>query len=122
MNYERMNEALKGKTIVSVEEGTTPGWVVLNFDPIEFNAVEGTRVYMTIFVGGRKEQTSEDSVHWLCALHVQEPERWGIADPIRDGRDPRMPMGKAWRHSSLIPKTENTTEPEDAVETAANGN
>jgi len=107
MEPKEVNEVLQGRTITSVEEGTTPGWIVLNFDPKEFTLYgpndepmtatmpEGSRVYMTIFVGGRKEETSEDREHWLCAVHTKAPEGWGIASPVRDGRDPEMPMGSA---------------------------
>jgi hypothetical protein len=91
-----MNEALRSKTIVSVDEGTTPGWVVVNFDPKEFGVAEGTRVYLTIFVGGRKEQTSEDHLYWLCALHETNMYGCGISETIRDGRDPEMPTGRAY--------------------------
>ena len=60
MEAKSLYEVLQGKRIVSAELGSTPGWVVHNFDPREFGAAEDTRVYLTVFVGGRKEQNLED--------------------------------------------------------------
>jgi hypothetical protein len=86
-----LHSILAGRKISSVEEGTTAGWMVLRLDsPQEFP--EGTQEYLTIFVGGIKEETSESMYHATAALKTEPPTGWGRWDPIRDPRDAEMPM------------------------------
>lgn len=106
MEASSVNELLAGKKIASVELGHTPGWIVVNFDPQEFELCRGEkavsltaeekkdkRVYLTVFVGGRLMQDRESEYHHTAALHVKSIKTSsGILDPIRDGRDEEMPM------------------------------
>ena len=93
---QELNELLKDKKITSIEPGTTPGWMVINFEPEGIVAKHrpGDRVFLTVFVGGRKG--SYDAEYFsTCALHRKGEDGRGTAYMIRDGRDPEMPMASA---------------------------
>jgi hypothetical protein len=94
MNISYLNDALAGRKILSVEEGTTPGWMVIKLEP-PAEWPRNVRMYLTVFVGGRKQKSSEDGHYWTVALHSGKEDDGGIADPIRDGRDAEMPMSSA---------------------------
>jgi hypothetical protein len=91
-----LNEVLQGKKILSIELGTTPGWMLVNLGPQAFyNCEHGERVFLTVFVGGRSG-SSNDKDYYTCALHYKKKgDVWRTADPVRDGRDPGMPMARA---------------------------
>ncbi len=94
-----LNEVLQGRKILGVEAGATPGWMLVNLEPTEKEreAHPGMRMFLTVFVGGRRASSPED-LHWsTCALHGRDPDGGGIADIVRDGRDPEMPMASANR-------------------------
>jgi hypothetical protein len=94
MDITRLQSILVGRKIISVEEGATAGWMLLHLDAPQ-GYPGGTREYMTIFVGGRKEENSESMYHATAALKTQPPTGWGRWSPIRDPRDPEMPMSSA---------------------------
>jgi len=105
MNISHLNEDLAGIKIISVEEGTTPGWMVLNLEtPNGYQ--DGFTYYLTVWVGGRKEEDGESRHHWTSALHATLSDGGGTADPIRDGRNPEMPMSAAWHDGNpvLVPQ------------------
>jgi hypothetical protein len=82
-----MNKLLQGRKVIRVENGTTPGWMVIFFesdpDPLTGNKTE---MFLTIYVGGRKG--GPDANHYsTCALH-----KGNSVLMVRDGRDPEMPM------------------------------
>jgi len=91
-----LNEVLKGRKILSVEPGATPGWMIVNLElnPEERDAQPDQRLFLTVFVGGRKG-SSEDNYHSTSALHYKAADGISTADMIRDGRDPEMPMSSA---------------------------
>ncbi len=90
MEPKDMHELLAGRTITSVEEGTTPGWMVLNVDvPQEISDME--RMFLTIYVGGRN---GGDLHSWSCALHLTRPKKSGQIEVVRDGREPHIPMAQ----------------------------
>jgi hypothetical protein len=91
MKINDLNETLAGRKLLSVEEGSTPGWMVFNFEPPP-DWPEGVKMYFTIWVGGRKQQGHEDHHHWTAAFHAMAKDGVGTADPVRDERDPAMPM------------------------------
>jgi hypothetical protein len=112
MKISNLNDVLAGKKIVSVEEGTTPGWMVFNFEPPE-NFPEGARMYLTIWVGGRKQQSYENNHHWTAAMHAMGKDGIGSAGPVRDGRDPDLPMasrGAAKSCGFILPFTKGHEE------------
>src|ERR1700757_3266675 len=86
---QELNEVLKDKKILSIEPGTTPGWMVINLEPqgIIAKYEPGDRVFLTVFVGGRKG-ASDDVYTSTCALHLKGEDRHGTAYMVRDGRDP----------------------------------
>jgi hypothetical protein len=88
-----LNEVLQGRKILSVEPGTTPGWMLLNLElkTEESETDPGMRMFLTVFVGGRKG-SSDDNYHSRSALHYKSADGRGSAHMIRDGRDPEMPM------------------------------
>jgi hypothetical protein len=91
-----LNEVLPGRKILSVEPGTTPGWMVLNLglSPEEREAQPDLRLFLAIFVGGRKG-SAEAEHHSTCALHFKGADGRSTADMIRDGRDREMAMASA---------------------------
>lgn len=91
-----LNAVLQGKKILSVEPGTTPGWMIINFDPQEFTQAcePGDRIFLTVFVGGRKG-SEDDNYSSTCALHRKGNDGCGMAHMVRDGRDSEMPMASA---------------------------
>jgi len=99
-----MNKPLQGRKISRVENGTTPGWMVIFFEtePLE----DGTLMedYLTIFVGGRKG-TNDDNYYSTCALHRKvmsgKDEGLGNCVNVRDERDPEMPMSSVHDGASL---------------------
>lgn len=99
-----MNELLQGRKITRVENGTTPGWMVIFFEMPSME--DGTEIeeYLTIFVGGRKG-TSDDNYYSTCALHrkvLSGPDKGlGGCVNVRDERDPEMPMSSAHDGASL---------------------
>jgi hypothetical protein len=61
MEAAELNEVLRGKVIESIEEGTTPGWIVINLGSLETQQrqdspgdVAPPRLMLTAYVGGRK--------------------------------------------------------------------
>jgi hypothetical protein len=92
-----LNEVLQSRYILSVEPGTTAGWMVINLalTPEEQELHPGTRLFLTVFIGGRKASSNEDNHHWTCALHSVASNDWGTSNIVRDERDPTMPMSSA---------------------------
>ena len=78
---EMLNDLLGGRTILSVEPGTTYGWVVINLVPKS----EELRVFLTIRVGeepmtDEAHHSSEAAIHfktdgptWIYALRPLIP-------------------------------------------------
>lgn len=91
-----LNQILQGRKILSVELGTTPGWMLLNLElnSKEREAQPDLRIFLTVFVGGRKG-SSETNHYSTCALHHRVADGRGTVDAIRDGSDPGMPMSSA---------------------------
>jgi hypothetical protein len=91
-----LNEVLQGRKILSVEPGTTPGWMVINLElnPEERDAQPDLRLFLTVFIGGRNG-SSEDNFYSTSALHLKRADGRSTADVIRDARDPQMPMASA---------------------------
>jgi hypothetical protein len=103
-----LNEILRSRRVLSVEPGRTPGWMVVNFElnPDEREAQPDMRLFLTVFVGGRKG--SSDANHYsTCALHDKSADGCGTVEMIRDGRDPEMPMSGV---SDVLRKTKARTE------------
>jgi hypothetical protein len=103
-----LNEVLQGRKILSVEPGTTPGWMLINLElkPEERAAEPDMRVFLTVFVGGRKG-SEDDNYHSTSALHFKSATEGSGVHTIRDERDPEMPMSSAYRALSgtrLAPK------------------
>jgi|ERR1700728_3072378 len=79
---EVLNDILGGRTILSVEPGTTYGWVVINLVPKS----EESRVFLTIRVGeepmtNEAHHSSEAAIHskgdgstWVHALRPLTPK------------------------------------------------
>jgi hypothetical protein len=91
-----LNQALQGRKILSFEPGTTAGWMVTNLElTAEERAAEpDLRVFLTIFVGGRKG-SAEANYYSTCALHFKSADGRSGVHVIRDQRDPEMPMSSA---------------------------
>ena len=91
-----VNKILQGRTILSVEPGSTPGWMLINLElnPEEHEAEPGLRLFLTIFIGGRKG-SEQDNDHCTAALHFKRADGPSTAYMVRDGRDPEMPMSSA---------------------------
>ena len=89
-----LNEKLQGHKILSIEPGTTPGWICINLKPEERDAEAGMRLFLTVFIGGRKG-SAEAEHHSTAALHYQGADGRSTVHMIRDGRDPEMPMSSA---------------------------
>jgi hypothetical protein len=91
-----LHEVLQGRKIQSVEPGATPGWMLINLElnPEERNAEAGMRLFLTVFVGGRKG-SAEAEHHSTAALHHQGADGRSTVHMVRDGRDPEMPMSSA---------------------------
>ena len=127
MNISDLNEVLAGKRIISIQEGSTPGWLLINFDVSEVQMYDhdnkpvatepGTRVFVTVYVGGRLETDSESVHHSTCALHSKQKDGGGISSAVRDGRNPDMPMSSAW-HGPWV----RTTPEAEAEEVLTNPN
>jgi len=127
MNIENLNEVLKNRKIVSIEEGSTPGWLLINFDVSEFQMYDhkdqhvptdpGTRVFLTVYVGGRQKEDGESHHHWTCALKTMQASGGGMSNAVRDGRNPDMPMSSAW-HGPWV----RTTPEAEAEEVLTNPN
>jgi hypothetical protein len=92
-----LNKMLQGRTILSVEPGTTPGWMTINLDPSphEREVHPDIRVFLTVFIGGRKG-SSEDNHFSTCAVHYKSVDGGSEVDMVRDSRDPEMPMSSAY--------------------------
>lgn len=95
---QELNEVLQGRKILGVEPGATPGWMIVN---LELNAEEREarpepRLFLTVFIGGRKG-SPEANHHSTSALYYKVADGRGEADMIRDGRDPEMPLSSAGR-------------------------
>jgi hypothetical protein len=80
-----LNEILQGGTILSIEPGTTHGWMCINLKPEERDAEAGMRLFLTVFIGGRKG-SAEDEHHSTAALHSQGADGRGTVHMVRDGR------------------------------------
>ena len=95
---QEVNEVLQGRRILTVEPGTTPGWMIINLElkPEERDAQPDMRVFLTVFIGGRKG-SSDDDYQSTCALHFKNPDGRSTAHMVRDGRDPEMPMSSAYQ-------------------------
>jgi hypothetical protein len=93
-----LNEVLQGRKILSVEPGTTAGWMVINLElkTEESQAHPDMRLFLTVFIGGRKG-SSDDNYHSTCALHCKTSDTWSTASMVRDERDPEMPMSSAYK-------------------------
>jgi len=91
-----LNEMLQGRKIRSVEPGSTPGWMILNLElkPEELDAQPDLRLFLTVFVGGRKG-SSEANHSSTSALHYKGADGTSGVYVVRDGRDPEMPMSSA---------------------------
>ncbi len=91
-----LNDELQGRKIQSVEPGTTPGWMVINLElkPEEHEAEPEMRLFLTVFIGGRKGP-SEASYSSTSALHYKGADGRSTVHAIRDERDPDMPMSSA---------------------------
>ena len=85
-----LNDELQGRKILSVEPGTTPGWMVINLElkPEECEAQPGLRLFLTVFIGGRKG-SDEDNNHSTSAIHYH----W---QTLLAG-DATFPDGRGWR-------------------------
>jgi hypothetical protein len=88
MSFEWLDEVLAGKTIKSIEPGSQPGWVVINF-----RMPDGEQVYLTAFCGGNTHPhptwNRELRHYGLVGLHVRQGGR-GQTAYVRDDRDPEM--------------------------------
>jgi hypothetical protein len=93
-----LNEVLQGRKVLSVEPGTTPGWMIINLEleSEEREAQADLRLFLTVFIGGRKG-SDDDSYYSTCALHVKNSDGRSTAHMVRDGRDPDMPMSSAYQ-------------------------
>jgi len=94
---------LQGRKILSVEAGTTPGWMLIDLElnPEEREAEPDLRLFLTVFIGGRNG-SDEANHHSTSALHYKSADGHSNVEMIRDGRDPTMPMASA---SDLLGKT-----------------
>ena len=100
MNAEQLDKAVRGKVIKRVEAGTTPGWLVAEFEPGEGDE---NRTLLTVFVGGNNEHAHSEKRHFaLAALHTVFPDEYRSVSPIRDDRDPHMRLNEEgwqdWLH------------------------
>jgi hypothetical protein len=73
---QHLNDMLPGRTIASVEAGTTLGWILLNLAPVPED--EGCRAFMTL----RVEEES-DPHSWSAAIRYVPPKGATIKFPIR---------------------------------------
>ncbi len=91
-----LNEMLQGRKILSVEPGTTAGWMIINVEsnPEEREIQPDLRVFLTVFIGGRKG-SSDANYYSTSALHYKHADGTGSAHMVRDGRDPQMSMSSA---------------------------
>jgi hypothetical protein len=85
VNAEQLHKILAGRKILSVENGNTPGWLVINFEPseelLQNNPGKSLREFLTVQLLG------EGDPHYSsCALHVKEPDGNGIVWMLRDTR------------------------------------
>jgi hypothetical protein len=93
-----LNDELQGRKILSVEPGTTPGWMVINLElkPEECEAQPGLRLFLTVFIGDRKG-SDEDNNHSTAAIHYRRAGGLSTVYMVRDGRDPEMRMSSAYK-------------------------
>jgi hypothetical protein len=91
MEANDLNKLLTGRTILGVEEGTTPGWIVINLSTTDADP-EGAKVFMTAYCGGRKGYNNESAHYSTVALHAKFPSGNGHVEMIRDSRDPEQPI------------------------------
>jgi|ERR1035437_4263811 hypothetical protein len=86
---EAFNNHVQGMTIVSVEPGRTPGWVVINFE-----TQNNLRNFLTLWVGSTpprpivdwpagSSEAEEEKNYWEIAMHKECADGFGIVAPIR---------------------------------------
>jgi hypothetical protein len=106
MDIKQLNEVLAGKKIISVEEGTSEDWLLLNFDANEFELVNhdgsgiptpaepGTRIYLTVSL----HNEHPNNEHYApVAFHIHGKDGTGTVNMVRDHRDPDAFDPKAWK-------------------------
>ena len=78
---QELNEVLRGRKILSVEPGATPGLMIVN---LELNAEEREahpelRLFLTVFIGSRKG-SSEANYHSTSTLDFKGADGRSTAD------------------------------------------
>lgn len=91
------NGLLGDRTITSVERDRTPGWLALHLTKTaeETRKAPDIGLFLTVYVGGTKGDES-DCHYSTCSLHHRHPDGGAYVMPLRDDRDPNMPMSRAW--------------------------
>ncbi len=80
-----LNDMLAGRTIASVEAGSTHGWILRNLLPVPED--EGCRVFMTIRIETTYHETEKeeeaDPRYSSAAIHYKQPTGAGMVYMIR---------------------------------------
>ncbi len=69
MNAKELNNAIAGQTVTRVEEGRTPGWMLIHFS---------NGMFLTITVDA-PAKTDEEMHFAQCSLH-EDNWRYGVRD------------------------------------------
>jgi hypothetical protein len=84
---QELNDMLAGRTIASVEAGSTYGWMLLNLSPVPED--NGCRVFMTIRLDTEYHESDPDADQFIdshyssAAIHWQVPKGVGMVYMIR---------------------------------------
>jgi hypothetical protein len=83
-----LNEILADKTVLSVERGSSPGWLVINLTPPSADC----RCFLTVWCGGIREHL-EPEHDWDIALHHRQlsGDGWGLTNVIYRSHQPEGP-------------------------------
>jgi hypothetical protein len=75
---EHVNRMLSGRTIQSVEAGTTDGWILLNLAPLPDSNPDIEREFVKVYVGSdRYRERTPDSFEWLADIYLRAEYKTG---------------------------------------------
>jgi hypothetical protein len=92
---EHVNKMLSGRTVTSVEAGTTDGWIVLNLAPLPDSNPDIDREFVTVYLGSTKKQdglfdydvclhAKSKSGNYMCPRPAPRIVEWAFDDSEED--------------------------------------